>query len=83
MNSGNKISKNAFILYGRMFISLIIGLLSTRIVLNALSVEDYGIFNLIVGVVTMISFLNSAMAGTIQRFLFYNLGAGDGSKLKI
>src|SRR5690606_25764962 len=48
-------------------------LYSTRIVLSSLGVSDYGIFNLIAGVITMLSFLNAAMASATQRFLsFYH-----------
>jgi O-antigen/teichoic acid export membrane protein len=82
MAGGNTIIKNTIILYIRMFISLVIGFISTRIVLNVLGVNDFGIFNLIAGVVGMLSFFSSAMAGTTQRFLSYSKGSGNNIELK-
>src|SRR5690606_37045875 len=52
-------------------------LYSTRLVLNALGSTDFGIFNLIAGVITMLSFLNTAMATSTQRFLSFYQGKGN------
>jgi O-antigen/teichoic acid export membrane protein len=59
-----------------------ISLVSTRLILNALGSTDFGIFSLIGGVIAMLTFLNNAMTQATQRFLNYNLGAGDVEKLK-
>ncbi|HEU4554230.1 MAG TPA: hypothetical protein VFS25_15400 [Chitinophaga sp.] len=59
-----------------------IALYSTRLVLNALGAEDYGIFSLVSGVIVMLSFLNVAMTISTQRYLSYFIGAGDQEKLK-
>ncbi|RKS84695.1 Na+-driven multidrug efflux pump [Orbus hercynius] len=70
----SRIVNNTFILYGRMVCSVGIILYTTRIVLNALGATDYGIFELIAGLITMLSFLNTAMTVSTQRYLSYHLG---------
>lgn len=77
MKSSNKVVLNTFILYGRMLITVGISLYSVRLVLNALGVVDYGIFNLIAGIIAMLSFLNTAMATSTQRYLSYHQGKSD------
>ena len=72
--STKKIVKNTLILYGRMILTVLISLYSTRLVLAALGNESYGVFTLIMSVVGMLMFLNSAMISTSQRFLSYYLG---------
>lgn len=82
-NSNNKqIAKNAILLYVRMFLSLIVSLYTSRVILKTLGVEDYGVYSIIGGIVTMFSFLNTAMAGATSRFLTYEMGKGDMNKLK-
>lgn len=61
-----------------MFVSLY----STRLVLNILGAKDFGLFNLVGGVIAMLSFLNVAMSISTQRYLSFHLGAGDHQKLK-
>ena len=68
-------------LYIRMFISMIVGLYTSRIVLNVLGVEDYGIYGVVGGVVGMMSFLNASMSGATSRFLTFELGRGDNKRL--
>lgn len=82
MQGGKKIIYNTIILYIRMFVSIAIGLYSTRIILNALGVSDYGIYNLVAGVIVMLSFLKSAMAASTQRYLSHTLGSKNTEKLK-
>ena len=55
---------------------------TSRIVLESLGIEDYGIYNLVGGIVTIFAFLNSAMIATSQRFISYELGKGNLHKLK-
>lgn len=52
-----------------MFLMMLITLYTSRVTLNCLGISDYGIYNIVGGVVTMFSFINSSMAGSIQRFL--------------
>lgn len=72
-----RIAKNTLMLYGRMLISMLVSLYTSRIVLRTLGVEDYGIYNVVGGVVSMLSFLNASMSGATSRFLAYEIGRGD------
>ena len=74
MQPGNKVILNTAILYAKMMLSIVVGLLSTRLVLISLGVEDYGIYNLVAGIVSMLSFLNTSLAVSTQRFLSFSLG---------
>lgn len=80
--SNKRIAKNTLALYVRMLFSMIVSLYTSRVVLNTLGVEDYGIFNVVGGVVVMFSFLNSAMASGTQRFLNFEMGNGDRERLQ-
>jgi O-antigen/teichoic acid export membrane protein len=77
MRSGNRAIVNTFILYGRLILTIGVSLFSTRIVLNALGVENYGIFTLIAGVISMLTFLNAALSTSTQRFLSFYQGKSD------
>ncbi len=60
-----------------MLITMVISLYSTRLILNALGATDYGVFNLIGGIIAMLSFLNAAMTVSTQRYLSYYQGKSD------
>ncbi|ADQ18118.1 multi antimicrobial extrusion protein MatE [Leadbetterella byssophila DSM 17132] len=66
-----RIAKNTFLLFFRMFFISLISLYTSRLTLNILGISDYGIYSLVGGVVLLLSFLNSSMTATIQRF--YNI----------
>ena len=61
---------------------MLISLLTARVVLNTLGVEDYGIYNVVGGVVAMLGFLNGAMSSATQRYITFALGRGDIQRLK-
>lgn len=82
MQSAQRVIKNTGFLYGKMLITIFISLYSTRLIFNALGVTDFGIFNLIGGIIAMLSFINGAMIIATQRYLSISLGAGDDNKLK-
>ncbi|OXL43362.1 hypothetical protein CFT61_11745 [Segatella copri] len=82
-NNNSRIAKNTLFLYFRMIFLLVISLFTSRVVLQTLGVEDYGIYNVVGGVVSMFAFLNSAMAGATQRFMNFDLAKNDGEALKI
>ena len=83
MSNNSTIAKNTLYLYGRMIISLLVSLYTSRIVLNALGESDYGVYSVVGGVVGMFTFLNSSMAGATSRFLSFELGQNkDAVKLK-
>lgn len=77
MKAPEKVFYNTCALYVKMFIQIIIGLYLTRVVLNSLGVEDYGIYNLIGGVIALLSFLQTALNVSSQRFLSVAKGKGD------
>lgn len=79
-NSNIRIAKNTILLYIRMFIILIISLYTSRVILSILGAEDFGIYNVVGGVVVLFSFLTNAMTSSTQRFLNYNLGLNDENK---
>lgn len=66
-----------------MLFSMAIGLYTSRVVLQVLGVEDFGVYNVVGGVVGMLSFLNTTMSGATSRFLTYELGRGDENRLSI
>jgi O-antigen/teichoic acid export membrane protein len=77
VKAASKVILNTGILYGRMLLTMGISLYTTRLILNALGQTDYGVFNLIAGVIAMLSFLNTAMATSTQRYLSFHQGKGD------
>lgn len=81
--NNKRIAKNTLLLYVRMFFVVIVGLYTSRVVLNTLGVSDYGIYNVVGGIVTVLSFLNSGMVTSSQRFISYWLGKGDEEKLSV
>lgn len=82
MQAAHRVAKNTGILYARMAITVFISLYTTRLVLAALGVADFGLFNLVGGVIAMLGFLNSSMAQATQRFMSFAQGAGDLEKVK-
>lgn len=83
-NSKNtkRIMQNALFLFFRMFLILSVSLYTSRVVLNVLGVEDFGIYNVVGGVVIMFAFLNSSMTSATQRFLTYEIGKGNDFQLR-
>ena len=77
-----RIAKNTLMLYFRQILIMIVSLYTVRVVLNTLGAEDYGIYNVVAGVVTMFSFLSSSMATASQRYFSYALGQNDSKNLK-
>ena len=77
-NTTNKrIAKNTLMLYVRMFLIMGVSLYTSRVVLNQLGVEDFGIYNIIGGVVVLFTIINNAMIASPQRFLNFELGKQD------
>ena len=64
-------------LYIRMLLSMVVSLYTSRVVLNTLGVEDYGVYGVVGGVVSMFGFLNSSMSGATSRFLTFEMGRRD------
>lgn len=82
MKNSHRVLFNTIILYINMLITMLITLFSTRWVLQALGEEDYGIYNLVAGVIVLFSFLNVAMSAATQRFMSYSQGEGKEDIIK-
>ena len=77
-----KVAHNTFLLYIRMFVVMGIGLYIGRIILDTLGEIDYGIYNVVGGVITVSSFLLSAISAASQRFISFELGRGETDRLR-
>lgn len=80
--NNKRIAKNTLLLYLRMLLTMGVSLYTSRIVLNALGVEDFGIYNVVGGVVAMFSMLSGSLSAATSRFLTFELGRKDLLKLK-
>lgn len=75
-DDNKRIAKNTIALYLRTFVSMVVALYTSRKILEALGVEDFGILNVVGGIITLMSFLNGSMSVATQRYLTYELGKG-------
>lgn len=80
--NNKRIAKNTLLLYFRLLITVCVGLYTSRVVLNALGVNDYGIYNVVGGVVSMFSLFTNSLSAAISRFFAFALGKQDDEKLK-
>lgn len=80
--NNKRIAKNTLLLYVRMFLLIFVQLYTVPIILKTLGVEDYGIYNVVGGVVTMFSFIGSSLASGSQRFIAYEIGRNNNQQLK-
>lgn len=80
--NNKRIAKNTLLLYVRMLFLMAVSLYTSRIVLNALGVVDFGIYNVVGGMVAMFSMLSGSLSAAITRFITYELGKGDRENLK-
>ncbi len=77
-SSNNKrIAKNTLLLYARMLFMMGVSLYTSRVVLNTLGITDYGVYNVVGGVITMLGFLTSSMGAASSRYITYGIGKGD------
>ncbi len=81
-DNNKRIAKNTLFLYIRMFLMMGVTLYTSRVILQTLGVEDFGIYNVVAGIVVLFSFLNNAMAIASQRFLSFALGKEDDKEVK-
>lgn len=79
--NNKRIAKNTLLLYMRMLFLMLVSLYTSRVILNALGIEDYGIYNVVAGVVTMFSVLSASLSSAISRFLAFELGKGNDERL--
>lgn len=81
-SDNKRIAENTIMLYFRMFFTMAVSLYTSRVVLNTLGVSDYGVYNVVGGVITMFTFMNGAMASATQRYLNYGLAKDNIEWLK-
>ena len=79
--NNKRIAKNTLLLYFRMLFKMVVSLYTSRVILNALGVEDFGIYNVVGGVVAMFTVISGSLSAAISRFITYELGKGDQSRL--
>lgn len=80
--NNKRIAKNTLLLYFRMLFLMVVSLYTSRVVLNALGVEDFGIYNVVGGVVAMFTMLSGSLSAAITRFITYELGTGNQNNLQ-
>ena len=78
-----RIAKNTGLLYMRMLVMMVIGFVTTRVMLKALGVDNYGINNVVGGLVSMFSMLSASLSGAVSRFFTFGLGKGDMKHLRV
>ncbi len=81
VQNNKRIARNTLMLYMRQILIMLVSLYTVRVVLNVLGAEDYGIYNVVAGVVTMFSFLAGSMAVASQRYFSFDLGKGRHEQL--
>lgn len=80
--NSRRIAKNTLLLYFRMLLMMVIGLYTSRVVLDALGETDYGVYNAVGSMVMVFTFITTSVSSAISRFLAVELGRGDGSRLR-
>lgn len=80
-SSAKRVAKNTLLLYTRMLVMMALGLYTSRVTLQALGVDNYGIYNVVGGIVVILGFLNNAMSGATQRFINVALGRHNQNEL--
>ena len=80
--NNRRIAKNTLLLYFRMLLTMLVTLYTSRVVLRELGVDDYGIYNVVGGVVAMFNVISGALSSAISRFITFELGRNNLDKLK-
>ena len=80
--NNKRLAKNTIFLYFRMLLLMCVGLYASRVLLRTLGIDDYGLYNVVGGIVTMFGFLNATLSTSTQRFLNVELGKSDGGDVK-
>lgn len=80
--NNKRIAKNTLLLYVRMLFGMLVSLFTSRVVLQTLGVEDYGVYNVVGGVITMFTFLNGALSSVTSRYITFEIGKGNMEKLQ-
>lgn len=80
--NNSKLAKNTLLLYVRMLLIMVVSLYTSRVVLAALGVDDFGIYNVVGGFVSMFSIVSASLTAGISRFITYELGRKDDGNLQ-
>ncbi len=81
--SNKRIARNSLIVYFRLFVTTVVGLFTSRFVLQALGVSDYGLYGVVGGIVAIFAVVSGAMSSTTIRFLNFEIGKEDGDPNKV
>ena len=76
-NNTKTIAKNTIFLYIRMLVLMLVSLYTTRVLLKAMGIDDYGIFNVVGGLIVMITFITQGLSGAGRRYIMAELATGD------
>lgn len=82
-DKNRRVAKNTLYLYIRSIAVMVVGLFTSRVILNTLGVENYGIYNVIGGTISFLSILTGSLSAAISRFITFGLGTKDEEKLKV
>lgn len=82
-DNNKRIAKNTVYLYFRMMVTVLVSLYTSRVILKTLGVSDFGVYNVMGGIIGMLGYVNSLLAGGTSRFLTIGLGKNDMPKLKL
>lgn len=82
ISDNKRMAKNTVYMYARMFVTMLIGLYTSRVVLASLGFEDYGLYNVVGGIIAMFGFLNGAMTNTTSRYITFYLGKNNLKRLQ-
>ena len=77
-----RIARNSFLLYVRMLFLTLVSLYTSRILISSLGVQDYGIYNVVGGIVVIFSFISGSLSSAVQRFISFEIGKKDFERLK-
>ena len=80
--NSRRMARNTLLLYFRMFLLMLIGLFTSRVVVRTLGIDDYGVYNVVGGVVTLFTFLTTSLSAAISRYLAAHLDRGDAAQLR-
>ena len=80
-DTSKRIARNTVVLYVRMFVLILVGFYTSRVVLRDLGVTDYGIYSAVGGVVSLFAVLTTSLSASVSRFLTFGLGEGDMKRL--
>ncbi|WP_270534761.1 lipopolysaccharide biosynthesis protein [Parabacteroides johnsonii] len=80
--NNKRIAKNTLLLYTRMLLMMLVSLFTSRVILQVLGIEDYGVYNVVGGIVSMFAFINGGMVAATQRYITFELGSGNKERLQ-